>query len=220
MADEPGTIRVLVVDRQQLFRQGISELLGTEPDIEVVGHCAPGAAAVALTERFEPSVVLFQGDGAMTEAAEGVRALLQRRPGTRIVVMLSDDRPRLIAALIASGAHAYVLRSATKEELLVTIRAVHRNAAHVVVQVSRATLRELNGANRRVLSRREREVITLVAAGKRNGEIARELFISEGTVKRHLTNLYGKLGVTSRMAAVKQAVALGIVDFADPGESG
>jgi DNA-binding NarL/FixJ family response regulator len=128
-------------------------------------------------------------------------------------VVTVHDEARLVGNLVAAGAHAYLLKSATSEELLTALRKVSRDSSHVVLSVSRETLEGLNGVDRPLLSKREREVLGLVAAGMHNSEIASELYISEGTVKRHLTNTYTKLGTASRISAIKKAISLGLVSF-------
>lgn len=214
MGNGSDGISIVVIDGQQLSRQGMVELLSVEPDIDVVGDGGLGEAE-ALASRLRPEVVLLDGEVSDGRVVRGVQGLALAAPDSKLVTVIDHDDPRLVSALIAAGAHAYVLRNATRDELLVTLRAAHRDSGHVVVSVSRAKLQGMNGANERVLSRREREVILLVAFGMKNVEIARRLFISEGTVKRHLTNTYNKLGVTSRMTAVKKAAALGIVSFGE-----
>jgi DNA-binding NarL/FixJ family response regulator len=207
-------ISIVVIDDQQLSRQGMVELLSAEPGIDVVGDGVLGQAE-ALAVRLRPDIVLLDGEVGDGHVVNGVGGLARAAPAAKLVTVIEHDDPRFVGTLISAGAHAYVLRNATRDELLVTLRAVHRDSEHVVVSVSRAQWQGMNGTNERILSHREREVIILVAAGMKNAEIASSLFISEGTVKRHLTNVYNKLGVASRMAAVKKAAALGIVSFGD-----
>jgi DNA-binding NarL/FixJ family response regulator len=214
MGDVPGGMSVVVIHGQQLSRQVIIELLSVEPDIDVVGNGGL-AEAEALAARLRPDIVLFDGEVGDGRVVRRLHGLALAAPEAKLVTVIDDGDPRLVSTLIAAGAHAYVLGNATRDELLVTLRAVHRDAGHVVVSVSRAKLKEMNGVNDRLLSRREREVIVLVAFGMKNAEIANRLFISEGTVKRHLTNTYHKLDVASRISAVKKAAALGIVSFGE-----
>jgi len=128
-----------------------------------------------------------------------------------VSTMTMHDDARLVRSLVASGARAYVIKSATREELLATIRTVQRDANRIILSVSRDTLESLEGRNEELLSTRELEVLTLVAEGMSNAQIARRLYIAEGTVKRHLTNIYAKLGVVSRIDAVNKAISAGLV---------
>ncbi|WP_103354129.1 response regulator transcription factor [Amycolatopsis sp. CA-128772] len=218
MGTGTGVISVVVIDDQQLSRQGMIELLAAEPGIEVVGDGVLGDAET-LAMRLRPDIVLLDGEVGDGHVVAGVDGLARAAPAAKLVAVIEHDDPRFVGTLISAGAHAYVLRSATRDELLVTLRAVHRDSGHVVVSLSRAKWQGMNGTGERILSQREREVIMLVAAGMKNAEIAGRMFISEGTVKRHLTNVYNKLGVASRMAAVKKAAALGIVSFGDSAPS-
>ncbi|MEC3980515.1 response regulator transcription factor [Amycolatopsis sp. H20-H5] len=206
-------ISVVVVDKHRLFRQGIIQILSVEEDISVVGECGFGKDAITVVGQAKPDVVLLDSDRGGSQAVGMLRGLLLVSPGSKVVVVTVHDAPRLVGDLIAAGAHAYVLKNATREELLVTLRTVYRDSGHVVVSVPRETLRGMNEADHALLSRRETEVLELVAGGMRNSQIANELYISEGTVKRHLTNAYTKLGAESRIGAVKKAISLGIVSF-------
>ncbi|MBN6038813.1 response regulator transcription factor [Amycolatopsis sp. 195334CR] len=209
------SIRTVVVDNHMLFRQGIVQMLSVERDVVVVGECGFGRTATALVAEVKPDIVLLDSDRGGSLAVRTLRELSVASPVSKVIVVTRHDEPRLVGNLIAAGAYAYVLKSATREELLVTLRMVHRASGHVVVSVSRETLEGMHGFDRQLLSKREREVIVLVAVGMRNSQIAHELYISEGTVKRHLTNAYTKLGAASRIAAVKKAISLGIVSVAD-----
>lgn len=205
-----GPISIVIVDEQGLFREGLAGLLETEPDIRVVAKTAAGAEAVTVVGQHRPDVVLVGSDGASPSAGEDLRVLLQVAPLSKIVILAARDDPRRVKHLLSSGAHAYMLKSATIEELLTTIRVVERNHDRVVLSVSRQTMNRLRASGDPMLSDRELEVLTLVAEGMRNSQIAHKLFIAEGTVKRHLTNIYAKLGATSRTDAVRRAARAGL----------
>ncbi len=123
------------------------------------------------------------------------------------------DEPRLVRKLLTLGAHGYVVKSATREELIAAVRGVHRAENRVVLSVSRSTANRLEGAQESVLSSRELEVLLLAARAMSNSQIASHLHISEGTVKRHLTNIYAKLGVSSRVDAAKEALTSGLISY-------
>ncbi|HWE88214.1 MAG TPA: response regulator transcription factor [Pseudonocardiaceae bacterium] len=211
--DPDRPIRVAVIDNHMLFRQGMVQILSIEQDILVVGACQFGDAAITVVERTKPDVVLLDSDRAGSQAVGMLRRMLLVSPTSKVIVVTVHDEARLVGNLVAAGAHAYLLKSATSEELLTALRKVSRDSSHVVLSVSRETLEGLNGVDRPLLSKREREVLGLVAAGMHNSEIASELYISEGTVKRHLTNTYTKLGTASRISAIKKAISLGLVSF-------
>jgi DNA-binding NarL/FixJ family response regulator len=211
MTEDADRISVAVIDDQRLFRLGMIGLLAAEPDIEVVGESSPGPGACALVGRTRPEIILLDTEFGSAGSAQCIPALLTASPRSKLVVVTGRYDSRLAAA----GAHGYVLRSAGRDELLVAVRAAHRGSGRVLVSVSRETFTQLGRAPGALLSRREREVMVLVAVGMRNSQIANRLYISEGTVKRHLTNAYLKLGAASRMAAVKKALSLGIVSYGD-----
>jgi DNA-binding NarL/FixJ family response regulator len=204
-------ISIIVVDEAGLFREGLARLLATEPDIQVIAETANGADAVNLVRVYRPSVVLVGSDTATPNLAEDMRLLVEAAPLSKLIVLASRDDPRRVKHLLSAGAHAYLLRSATTAELLSAIRVVDRNEDRVVLSVSRQTMSRLRAGGDPMLSERELEVLALVAEGMRNSQIARKLFIAEGTVKRHLTNIYAKLGAGSRTDAVRRAAAAGLI---------
>lgn len=213
---------VVVIDRYRLFRQGIMQIISVEEDFRVVGECGFGKDGITLIAERQPDLVLLDSDRGGAQAVGMLRGVLLVSPGSKVVVVTAHDAPRLVGDLIAAGAHAYLLKNATREELLVTLRTVYRDSGNVVISVPRETLKGMNEPGLVLLSRRESEVLGLVAVGMRNSQIAIELYISEGTVKRHLTNAYAKLGVESRISAVKKAISLGIVSLDEvfaPGET-
>jgi len=205
----------LIIDDHILFRQGMSRILAAEADMRVVGECGHGDEAIDLVAQTGPDVVLLDSDLIGSRAERTLYGLLRASPTAKVIIVTMHDQPRLVGNLLAAGAVAYVLKSSAGEELLATVRKIFRDSGHVVLSVSRQTLDGLNGRDRPLLSTREREILALVASGKRNSEIAGKLYISEGTVKRHLTNAYGKLGAASRIDAVKKAISLGLISFSD-----
>jgi len=202
---------VLLVDDHALFREGVAEIFVAEESLRVVGEAASGEEAVALVQELNPDVVLLDVEMPGLGAEETLRRILRTSPSSQVIVLTMHDDARLVRSLVASGARAYVIKSATREELLATIRTVQRDANRIILSVSRDTLESLEGRNEELLSTRELEVLTLVAEGMSNAQIARRLYIAEGTVKRHLTNIYAKLGVVSRIDAVNKAISAGLV---------
>lgn len=208
-SSEPLT--VLLVDDHILFREGVAEIFAAEEDLNVVGEANSGEEALELVQREKPDIVLLDVEMPGMEAEEVLRRILRTLPSTKIIILTMHDDPRLVRNLLAAGACAYMVKSATREELLSTVRTVDRDNDRVVISVSRQTLEGLGKGGRSILSPRELEVMTLAARGMSNTQIASQLYISEGTVKRHLTNIYAKLSVTSRVDAVNKVFAEGLI---------
>jgi DNA-binding NarL/FixJ family response regulator len=216
MESGANIIKVGIVDRSMLFRAGLSRMLNAEDDIKVVMEAYLSDDLASLISGERPDVLLVDGGDSGVEAAQIIRDARQASPTTKIVILALHDRPRVVEMLLSAGASAYVLMSTTPEELITVIRTLHREVDRVILSVSQDTLNMLKEDNNTLLSPREREVISLVYSGMRNAEIAERLFIAEGTVKRHLTNIYAKLGAASRMDAVNKAVAIGLLFPGDP----
>jgi DNA-binding NarL/FixJ family response regulator len=211
-------IKVLLVDDHALFREGVAEIFDAEEGMEVVGVAANGQEAVELTAEVKPDVVLLDVEMPMMGAEQAIRRILCTSPSSKILVLSMYDEPRLVRKLLMLGAHGYLVKNATREELVAAVRTVHRVEDRVVLSVSRSTAHRLEGSEQSVLSSRELEVLLLVARAMSNSQVASRLHISEGTVKRHLTNIYAKLGVCSRADAAKKALTSGLLTFRDLSE--
>jgi DNA-binding NarL/FixJ family response regulator len=209
---------VLLVDDHALFREGVVEIFAAEDDMRVVGEAENGAEGIALAEVEKPDVVLLDVEMPVMGAEGAIEGILRTSPFSKVLVLTMYDEPRLVRRLLALGAHAYIVKNATREELVAAVRTVHRVEDRVVLSVSRGTADRLEGSERGTLSRRELEVLLLTVRAMSNKQIASGLGISEGTVKRHLTNIYAKLGVTSRADAAKQAFTSGLITFRDLSE--
>jgi DNA-binding NarL/FixJ family response regulator len=211
--DTGGVIRVVIADDHTLFRQGIRELLSTDENFEVVGEGATGADAVQLVREHHPDVILLDVEMPGPGPTATVKWLHRAAPNTRIVVLTMHDDPALVHDLLESGASAYLVKTIVREELMAAVRSVSRTESHVLLSVSRETIEGLDRQRPEsgLLSVREMDVLGLVAQALSNGQIATRLFITEGTVKRHLTNIYTKLGAVSRVDAVRKATAAGLL---------
>jgi DNA-binding NarL/FixJ family response regulator len=194
-------IRVLLAEDHSLVRAGLERLLATAEDIEVVGGAADGAEAVELARRADPDVILMDLSMPGMDGIEATRAIVSANSQVQVVVLTSlTDRERLLAALDA-GAVGYLLKDAEPEELIGGIRAAARGESPLSPKAARALLTARSEQERAELSEREREVLRCVAEGMPNKLIARELGISEKTVKAHLTRVFQQIGVTDRTQA-------------------
>ncbi len=206
-------IRVLLADDHLVVRTGLSQLLESLDDIEVVGAAADGDEAAALTVEHRPDVVLMDLSMPGTDGVEATRRIMSSRPETRVVVFTSfSDRERILEALDA-GAIGYLLKDAEPDEIHRGIQAAARGesplapkAAHALI--SARTERKPSST----LTDREREVLILLAQGLANKQIARRLGISEKTVKAHLTNVFQRTGVADRTQAALWAERNGLLD--------
>jgi DNA-binding NarL/FixJ family response regulator len=196
-------IRVLVVDDHLIVRNGLAQLIASSDAVEQVGSVGDGREAVEAVERLQPDVVLMDLSMPVMDGIEATAAISKRFPQTKIVVLTSfSDQQRVMAALDA-GAEGYVLKHADPEQILAAIDAVHRGGAPIDPQVARVLLdgKRVQSTPRGMLTDREEEVLRLVQAGLANKQIARQLGITERTVKSHLTKVFSTLGVTDRTQA-------------------
>ncbi|MFG2428088.1 response regulator [Streptomyces sp. NPDC048590] len=216
MTDATGTTRVitlLVVDDHPVVRDGLRGMFAADPGFEVLGEAADGVAAVELTTRLDPDVVLMDlrmpGGGGVDAIAE----LTRLGARSQVLVLTTYDTDSDTLPAIEAGATGYLLKDAPRDELFTAVRAAADGRTVLSPAVaSRLVSRVRTPApGHESLSTREREVLGLVARGTSNREIAAELFISEATVKTHLTHVFAKLGAKDRAAAVALAYERGIL---------
>jgi DNA-binding NarL/FixJ family response regulator len=202
-------IRVLLADDHVMFRQGIREMLSTDESIEVVGEAGDGLEAVTLAEKLRPNVVLLDVEMPVMSAKQAIERMLANPPPPRVVIVTMYDDPRLVRELIGLGAVAYVVKSATMEELHAAVHiAANSPTGPVKDAVLVAPAKAFNNpAEVDGLSGRELEVLLMVARGMSNHQIAVSLHLSEATIKRHLANIYPRIGVSSRGEAVRKALS-------------
>jgi DNA-binding NarL/FixJ family response regulator len=202
-----ATIRVALVDDHPMLREGTAALLAARPDIAVVGQTGRGAEALALIGERRPDVLLLDlhlPDLSGIEVARRVRA---EHPQVAIVVLSNYEDAGYVRALLQLGARGYLGKAATGEEIVAAVRAAARGGATILSDGARAAL----GAGGATLSARELEVLVLIAAGRRNAEIASALSIAESTVEYHVRHLLGKLGARSRTEALRRAREQGLL---------
>ena len=207
--DPPKTkLRLMVVDDHHIVRQGLVALLRTIPDISVVAEASSGKEALQLFRETIPHVTLMDlrmqnGDG--VEAIQSIRAEF---PNARIIVLTTFDGDEDIYKALQAGARGYLQKGMDSDELVSAIRAVHDGKAGIPGPVAERLAERMSNP---ALTERETEVLRLIVGGNSNKEIASALFISEATVKTHINNLLGKLGVSDRTQAATTALQRGIV---------
>ena len=204
-------IRLLIADDHAVVRTGLRQLVGTFDDVELVGEAANGEEAVALCAERKPDVVLMDLEMPVLDGIEATRQIVAAQPGVAVVVLTSfSDRDEILRALDA-GAVGYLLKDAEPADLAKAVDAAARGEAPLDPRASRALLSARSRTSPLdALSEREREVLAMVARGLPNKLIARELSISEKTVKAHLTNVFRTIGVTDRTQAALWAERNGV----------
>jgi len=214
-------IRVLLVDDQTMFRDGLKVLLRAEKDLEVIGEAGDGEEALQKAAELKPDVILMDLRMPVMDGATATRHLKSRHPECRVIVLTTFDEDAAVFDAMRSGAIGYLLKDAPTEKLYEAIRAAYRGesvlqpsvAARLVAQFSRLAESAPRWSQELVepLSAREMDVLRLMVAGDTNREIAQKLVVAEGTVKNHVTSIFNKLDVTDRTKAVVRARELGLV---------
>ena len=217
-----GPVRVLLADDQALFREALATLLGVRPEVEVVGEAANGAEALDRAAALAPDVVLMDLHMPVLDGIRATRRLRAERPEVRVIALTTFDDDEDVFSALRAGAVGYLLKDVTSDRLVEAIQAAARGesvlqpsvAAKVVARF--ASLPDDGPPPRSQplvvpLSDRELEVLRLLAEGSSNREIAAALFLAEGTVKNHVTNVLSKLGARDRTQAALRGRALGLV---------
>jgi DNA-binding NarL/FixJ family response regulator len=212
-------IKILLVDDQPLFREGLRTLLSVHSDFEVVGEAGNGEEALRLARSLAPSVVLMDLQMPILDGVTATRRLHEEQPDCRVIVLTTFDDDEMVFDGLRAGALGYLLKDAPSEKLAEAIRFAARGesflqpsvAAKVVAEFARLTRRPNVASLVEPLSEREVEILRLIAGGASNREIAETLFLAEGTVKNHVTNILGKLGVRDRTQAALKARESGLI---------
>ncbi|MFE0464152.1 response regulator [Kitasatospora sp. NPDC058965] len=197
-------VRILVADDHTLLREALCELLLTEPGFQVVAQAGSGAEAIRLAARYRPDVVLLDVEMPQNDPPVTVRRILSGDPRTRIIVLTMDDSPQLVETLREAGVQAYLHKSVGRDRLVAAVRQSPGGPG----PVAEPTREPAEGP----LSARELEVLHWAARALSNRQIGTRLGITEGTVKRHLRNIFGKLDAVSRIDAVNIAVERGLIE--------
>ncbi len=229
--DDGPRIRVLVVDDQALIRRGMTLMLELEPDIEVVGQASDGMEAVTMAERLRPDVVLMDLHMPRKGGVAATREITRSLPNTHVLVLTTLDADEMVFDAVRAGAHAYLLKDASEDEVLETVRAVHRGESRMTPQIARKVMDQFrrlaspvqaipaaaaqhNPAASRLdsgiaearaadsladaLSDKEERILSLIAEGKSNKQIAAAVFLAEGTVKNYVSRIMEKLHANTR----------------------
>lgn len=218
-------IRVLICDDQDVVTEGLRVILGTSPDIEVVGIAHDGAEAVDLVPAARPDVVLMDLKMPGVNGIQATRQIKDRHTSVRVLVLTTYDADEWVFDAIRSGADGYLLKDTPRQDLVAAIKGTFAGATHVdpgvagklfdhVAQTSPAAP---DTAVVRSLSERELDVLRLLARGLSNADIAKRLFLSEGTVRNYVSAVLAKLDVTDRTQAAVLALRYGLVDLSDAG---
>ncbi|NJO43916.1 MAG: response regulator transcription factor [Cyanobacteria bacterium CRU_2_1] len=204
-------IRVLLVDDQSLIRQGLNALLEIEPDLQIVGEAENGQMAIEQVKALQPDVVLMDLRMPVMDGVAATRAISQQFPKIKVLVLTTFDTDEYVAEALRQGAIGYLLKDTPSEELANAIRAVHKGYSQFspgILQkvIARVPIQSLSVTPELPpgftdLTPREREVLKLIATGASNREIAQTLYISEGTVKNHVTSILGRLNLRDRTQA-------------------
>jgi DNA-binding NarL/FixJ family response regulator len=203
-----GPIRVLLADDHTMFRQGLAGILASYGDMEVVAEVPNDGEALRLARELSPHVVIMQVQMPFERAVQSLEAMRSFPDPPKVVIVTMFERPEYVRGLTGVGASAYVLKSSSAEHLAAAVRAaVHDPASeNAVVGMPTEMLEEASGGADSVLSARELEILLLTARGLSNQQMASSLHLAKATVKRHLVNVYEKMGVGSRTEASRDAL--------------
>ena len=217
-------IRILLVDDEQMVRMGLRLILESEDDFEVVGEAGDGAEAVALTKKLDPDVVLMDIQMPGMNGLDATREIktLGREESSRVLILTTFELDEYVYEALRAGASGFLLKRTPAEDLIAGIRVVHSGDALLAPSVTKRLIDEFaqrplpEGTSQvealEELTGREREVLSLVAKGMSNAEIAQALFLSEGTVKTHIKRIFMKLDLRDRTQAVILAYDVGLVE--------
>lgn len=213
-------IRVLIVDDQPIFREGLRVVLSMFDDLEVVGEAGDGEEALSVCRELSPDVVLMDMKMPKLDGVATTRHLRTQLPTTRVVALTTFDDDEYVLEGLRAGALGYLLKDCSSDRLVEAIRAAARGESFLQPKVATRVVAELARTPSRLagsddgaagLSARELEVLRLLARGQSNKDIAKALFVAEGTVKNHMTNILAKLGANDRTQAALRARDLGLL---------
>lgn len=215
-------IRVLLADDEAMIRAGVAAILATDPGIEVVAEASDGAQAVELARAHRPDVAMLDIRMPNLDGLAAAAELRRTMPGVAVVMLTTFDEDSYVAQALSQGASGFMLKAADPRELIIGVKAVADGAAYLSPRIAQRVITKLNNgkleraapARERIeaLTPRERDVLALIGKGESNHDIARELHLSEGTVKGHVSTILTRLGAKNRVQAAITAYEAGLVD--------
>lgn len=206
------SIRILIADDHSVVRQGLRMFLGLDQELDVVGEATNGAEAIDLARQLQPDVVLMDLLMPVVDGIAATSTIRRELPNTEVLALTSVLEDEKVIGAIRAGAIGYLLKDTEADELRNAIKAAAAGQVQLSPKAAARLMREVNAPNSpEMLTERETEVLRLMALGQANKEIARTLNIGEKTVKTHVSNILGKLGVQSRTQAALHAVRIGLV---------
>jgi DNA-binding NarL/FixJ family response regulator len=218
---DAGTVRVLLADEQSLFREAVRVVLAGVEGLEVVGEASDGVQAVAEAVRLRPDVALIDGQLPNGDGTSATRRIVGLVPGCKVIVLSGEQEQHILPQVVEAGATAFVTKASPIQDLILAVRAVHRGEAVIPPRLLPGLLSALVGRRQERdvalrglldLTRREREVLGLLALGAGNDLISQRLVISPATARTHVQNTLNKLGVHSRLEAAAFVMKNGLLD--------
>jgi DNA-binding NarL/FixJ family response regulator len=213
---DAAPVRLLIADDHPVVRDGLSGMFAADPGFEVLGEAADGAEALRLARALRPDVILMDLRMPGMDGVTAIGELTRLGIPARVLVLTTYDTDSYVLPAIEAGATGYLLKDAPRDELLRAVRAAAHGEAVLAPSVAARLMSRFRAPAAGPLSQRELTVLELVAAGSTNRDAAAKLFISEATVKSHLLNIYGKLGVSDRASAVAEAFKRGLLTPGGP----
>ena len=209
-------IQVAIVDDQPLFSEGLGRIVEAHPGMEIVGVAHDGESGVRMCRELKPDVVLMDINMPVMNGVEATRSIRSLLPDTKVLILTVNSDDAYVFRGIKAGATGYLLKDCTPEDLSRAIKTVHAGDTIIAPEIARKMLLAFEEAEEEPsaphLTERELEIITALAHGRANKQIARELSISEKTVRNHISNIYKKLHVYDKLGAVLYAIREGLVD--------
>jgi len=214
-----GKIKILIVDDQQLIREGLKTLLELEEDFLVVGEAKNGKEAVEQFKKLKADVVLMDIRMPELDGVKATRLIKMHEDSAKILILTTFDEDEYVFEAVRAGAVGYLLKDVSSKEIADAIRIIYKGGALLQPNVSKKILKEFSTLEKPKLqseniklSEREKEIVSLIARGFTNSEIAEKLFLSEGTVKNYISNIFSKLDVKNRASLIEIARKSGIIE--------